>query len=547
MTTSTTNKREGVREAAFSLVEAMVVLAVLSTIVSISIFSLSSVHEGTAERKLTADIASLNAAIGVYEANGGNLLGITDVSEVITHLKKESSNGIEIAGLRGQFIDPRLDIVMISEGKSPRAVWNPLLRRFSIENYGTGVAQFYMNHAAGAADYGSEEREVQFDLAKVDDWVWDYTDRGVTGSVRPSNIATLGGPTGPSDPTTDTASQLQPPIFSQPGKNYDYESYNLEVHLLNPNPGGVSRIMYSLVAGEWNVYSGGAIELTPNSSLEAYAESVQTSQWTDSTSVLEYYGVISTPMEITLAFAKPAYTYKELGGSMISGATGLDPNANLAAPGLATLVNVTGGVGYLQSGDIELRSRFGSGIEELIVVEHGSTSGEISLNPGDFGAHTSVVVEARAVSHVSHLDDSETLSTVLAVDPVQIKTPVIVEQPRPDGLFVYGEHYVEINLDTASGDIPEGARVYYTTDGSDPGESHGNPTSPAAILYEGPFLIEQPDGLPIKARVYSPTGNEQWFVASDEEEIEWPLVANVGFTVSVSTNPPPPAGSSNTP
>lgn len=124
----------------------------------------------------------------------------------------------------------------------------------------------------------------------------------------------------------------------------------------------------------------------------------------------------------------------------------------------------------------------------------------------------------------------------------QLLQPRLVERERPDGLFVYGEHYVEIELDTLSGEIPAGARIYYTLDGSDPGDNNDEPNAGDYTLYTGPFLVSQPDGQPIKARVYSPSGAKQWFSTSSDNEIVWPQLTSVEFTVEVSSTPPVIAG-----
>jgi hypothetical protein len=151
------------------------------------------------------------------------------------------------------------------------------------------------------------------------------------------------------------------------------------------------------------------------------------------------------------------------------------------------------------------------------------------------------------VSRISTLGNSELVTRRIEAETRRILNPLIREQPRPDGLFIYGEHYVEIDLDSETGEIPAGSRVYYTTDGTDPGEGTSAPTASSATLYKGPFLVQQPDGQPIKARVYGPDGTDQWFDASAESEIVWPLVVTIGFTMDASTNEPAAGTETNEP
>ncbi|MGI9243953.1 MAG: FN3 associated domain-containing protein, partial [Verrucomicrobiales bacterium] len=76
---------------------------------------------------------------------------------------------------------------------------------------------------------------------------------------------------------------------------------------------------------------------------------------------------------------------------------------------------------------------------------------------------------------------------------------------------------VEIHKVVDSGEMPVGARIYYTTDGTDPGDDgKGNPLR--GILYQGPFdpLLDAGASLEanIVARVYPPENFAGWFNVS---------------------------------
>ncbi len=77
---------------------------------------------------------------------------------------------------------------------------------------------------------------------------------------------------------------------------------------------------------------------------------------------------------------------------------------------------------------------------------------------------------------------------------------------------------IEISKLVDYGDMPVGARIYYTTDGSDPGsDGNGNPLS--GTLYTGAFdplhgAGEWETGAVVNARVYPPQEYAGWFQVS---------------------------------
>ena len=97
-----------------------------------------------------------------------------------------------------------------------------------------------------------------------------------------------------------------------------------------------------------------------------------------------------------------------------------------------------------------------------------------------------------------------------------------------------------INLDTNFGDMPVGARVFYTLDGTDPGDDGtGNPI--VGTEYTGPFTVKGQGtaNVPVHARVYGPSGFEHWFDTSDAilTIVPVPPVA-VTLSQTVSTSSP---------
>ena len=97
-------------------------------------------------------------------------------------------------------------------------------------------------------------------------------------------------------------------------------------------------------------------------------------------------------------------------------------------------------------------------------------------------------------------------------------------------------HNLTLSLQTDYGDMPLGTRVFYMTDGSDPGvDASGEPTD--GILFTSatdiPFGVTE-----VKARVYPPVLYRQWFLPSEPEVAAIaPGTFPVSFTMAVSTTP----------
>jgi hypothetical protein len=282
---------------------------------------------------------------------------------VIRRLKSKSINGTTIAGLRGSFVDYRLDIEKADEDGQVRAVWDASARRFTVRTAGEGVAQFVLNESASELDYGTETRKVALEFAKKDQWIWDYTDRSfnalpVTGSKDSSaNAATGGG--------DDSLEQLQQPLFSTKGGIYPISKYPMSVYLQDPNPPGTSRVWYSLVAEEWKVYAGESLQVVPDSSIVVYVESLEQTLWRSTDKMLEYYGVEQVPVEVAFAFPRTAFGYKELGGTMIPG----ERDRGFEVPrGLIQVMNRDEVGQLLASGALELRASVNGGEEVMVPV-----------------------------------------------------------------------------------------------------------------------------------------------------------------------------------
>ena len=99
---------------AFTLLESMLAITVISGIASVGYVGFIEIKAATKATKLEQDIAVINKALRVYEAHGGDLNENLSPQEVIDKLKTVASDNTynEIIGLRESMIDSRLELVM---------------------------------------------------------------------------------------------------------------------------------------------------------------------------------------------------------------------------------------------------------------------------------------------------------------------------------------------------------------------------------------------------------------------------------------------------
>ncbi len=526
--------------AAFSLIESLATVAALSSVTAIAIFAVSNVLGNTDEHKLKADVAALNSAIRMYKANGGKIVGSWKEDKIIAELKTiaTAESGEKLAGLRSAMLDPRIDFVMETFAEAAqgtaKALWDADNQRFYVAHTNQrGIKEFIFDESLAEAEVGERERTSNLELAVVDDWIWDYEDRNLPLSSAPQTPGNPGDSPGEGIGGGEDPLDLDPPRFSTPGGSHPLPAFDLDVFLTNPNPTGVSTIQYSTSPGVWQAYNGEAISVSPGDAIEAYVASMDPENWNDSEHALEVYSVIPVPLLIDIQFSKHAYTYSEMGGAMIPG---IYPPV-VVQSGTVSLLNASEIPSQFLNTESFTINQVLPGSETPVTLDAEFT-GPIPISLTSFASGTEATFEAVARSSVQGLLDSQTVGASVGIEPTILRVPIVAEIAPPSGPPVAGVRWVEISLDSELGDTPQGARIYYTTDGTDPGDSGGAPTSPTAILYEGPFSTNQPPSVPVTARVYGPSNFEHWFVVSEAAEIQWGLGPGIDFTMTASLSAP---------
>jgi len=201
-------------------VEILLVVAVLGALATAGYYVVTPMQQTARVSKLESDVASLNAAVQLYLANGGELEGVTDPDEVIRRMKtRMDADSFDAAmGLTSSFVDQRLMTEDMpadeAAGSAPRARWNSDKMRFVIASEGSGIKAFLLDELLAEAPPESESREQTLASAKENDWVWDFEDRTHVVSVsgtNPSGSAII------ADPSLPVLTPPSEPAFTLPG------------------------------------------------------------------------------------------------------------------------------------------------------------------------------------------------------------------------------------------------------------------------------------------------------------------------------------------
>ena len=507
-------------KGAFTIIEVLLVISVISIIGSATYYTVSTSQETARERKLEADVASLNSAAQVYLANGGNLPGDLTADQVIAKLKTraDATSGAQAIGLKGSTIDDRIQSVwqnMDEAGSEQlRAAWDGNTRRFVLSRSGAGgIKRFELNAALAGDAPATETRNNNLAAATETQWVWDYnetTDSTPTLGTAP----TTGTGAGYAPPTASALNTLAAPNFSHQGGNVALLQFDLSVTLTNPNPAGTSQIYYT-TGGALTLYKGESISVGPGGQITALAVSVDPDRWNDSDSDTKTYSTSPVNLAISLNAAQGAMTYQQAGGQMT--------NAEVQTPAPAT-VNLLSAAQipaqYLNSDQFQIYyTTDGSDPTTSETALAGTafsetfSSPQIDVSISRWGTGSSLTIKAVARSlNPEFFVTSPVVSQSISITPTSLVAPIIdpASGVRSDDL--------PISITLAQGaSYPADARIYYTTDGSDPGPGAGT-------LYTAPFTLG-PSATVVKARVYGPAAiAEQWFTPSGVTEATYQTV-----------------------
>lgn len=380
----------------FSIVELMGMLAVVGTLVSGGVATVSHLSDRASSQKLHSDVKLLNSAVQVYQAFGGDLSSVTTVDQVLARLRSVTDPELVslVPGMTGSMIDRRLRSVPMSAeevgSKVERAIWDADAQKFVVVEGGVGGAlRFVVGDENEVAPEVDNERSFVLLYSNGESkWLWDFEDRLDDGVQGPTVIHVAGNEVADSSPaqagfggTTmpQNVPSLQAPGFSQEGGLFSPNQFDLQVVLENPNPDGVSEVFYSVDYGEWERY---VLPLTVQPGTVLTAQVVAGSdEFLDSQTASQTYQVEETQLRVPVIHA----------------------SQNSGSSGNGTVVTIANPNPHNRS-EVEYR---------LDGSEWAVYTGVLVLNSETYGEE--VTVSARAVSDRDYYLDSELVTQVVEV------------------------------------------------------------------------------------------------------------------------------------
>ncbi len=480
-----------------TLVELLVVIAVISFLGSVAYVNYQNTAATSRETKLESDVATLNRAVQLYRNSGGSFTGEESEEEVLRKLKTTASrqSASTIAGPSGSFIDRRITLEWQSaaeaDGSGLRARWDATAERFVTTREGAaGVRQFLLDESLGEQDFGTENRTASLPLAQQTQWIWDYENAEPTTISRNATA-----------PETDAVNRLLPPTFSPAGGALPLASFQptIGVTLTNPNPGGSSEIFYSVGGGPFIAYGGGPIPVGPGQRILAYSASKDTARWLNSTVRETSFTVVPHQLTVSINGAPSSMTFAQAGGSMVG--------QPITQPAPLTVTVNTAGIhpSFISSANFQIATA----LQNATLSTAGSpafsgnfTSPQIPISYTDWGASNQLNIRAQAVSSSPYFISSPIAEAAIAINPTVLDPPTV----SPEAPFML-PNFMEMAL---SGVVPTGARIFYRLDGGEPLNAFGAPVPQAQLYITGfnPNILVE---FSVKAATAGPAGFEHWF------------------------------------
>ncbi|MES2468083.1 MAG: type II secretion system protein [Verrucomicrobiota bacterium] len=532
------------RKLAFTLAEILVSIAVIGGISAGGYVVMRNVSQSSSQVKLEQDVRIVNNAIRTYEVNGGKLTAGISGDEALVKIRRQAADLRKNAGLKGSAIDPRMNLRYQTSGEGgKRAYWDPDERQFWIAESGDepGVKEFYLgalppplplitNADGTVTNPNLDDRQTYGTFAAVDSWVWDYDSNGSIPRSTPSNSITSNATISSSSGTIDqTIIVLSPPRFSIAGGRFDLSWYPRELTLTPAasTPAGVSDIYYIITGGQWQKYTAPIQINDPGQTVVAKSVALDLDHYSDSAEVMNNYSANQITLDLAHAI-QPTYRYAELGGTLASGSL---------APVLATvprlfLANANDIPDNFERNDVfqSYWSWDGSSPDTASAGRYSGISsftngypGEaLVLNVGSFPTTSNTLTLKYAA--LSKNPEIAVSSPVESVTTSIATTPLLAPLVTPDSGSLSNGEVITMSLNVLGSATPANARIYYRTDGQDPGDVNGEPAS-GATLYTVPFSLDSFNSPTVRvvARVYPPAAYKRWFTTSPTATLNYYL------------------------
>ena len=485
---------------AYTLLEVLVTVAVIGGVASGAYLIVTNATEASARAKLEQDVKAVNRAIQVYQTHGGRIPAGQTGDAVLARLRREAANP-RLPGLQGSLIDPRMTIrwqkAADASGNKTRAYWDATGMKFYVAESGgnPGVEEFYSGDVPAPLPMGVDENGNAFDpnkddrtglnlLAAEDKWVWDYNHGAGPTRDAPDNLATgLIDPGTGAAPASGNAVPLDPPLFSVDSGQFPISWFpgSVELSLPPTAPPSIAEIYYHVTGGPWQRY-GGPVTVDPGVSITAKSVTLDPDHFEDSSEVSETYNLVSLKLEITASFPRSAYNYRELGGVM-QGA----PPVSATPYGMVQVTNLADiRPEHLSSDKFQIYWTY-DGSDPALPASVNRVAGTPfagSYNgtqlPVDISRYTqagTVTIRVKAVSlDAQFFRNSDEQTITLSAEKLKLPAATM----RLDGANVV------ISTIQDPSRLPPGTRIFFTDDGSDPGDNAGEPLAANAAQYKDP-------------------------------------------------------------
>ncbi len=493
------------RCAAFTLVEALVVVAVLGLVASVVIPRIQEGPDAAKLAKLQQDVAIVNNAIDAYSAAGG-AQGALNAGNVIEALKQRVQGGVtqEMTGALGPFLDPRTVTNATDFGWSARFVASPR-PRFVTERSSNGIvfSRGLPSPVGGPVASGPPS------------WLWSYSP-GTPGQVsapvfQPGTIdaaTTLG--------TTNTVlAGLNCPLVVPAGGELSLGDFPKLVQIDNSvNPSGSSIAYYRIGtlespdSGSWILSVGSPFNVNPGSVVTAVAVSIDPSRYFNSPGCSEIYDI--DPFELGVTVSAPTgVTYAQAGGQMVGEALlapitatiSLDNVDDIPAPYLSSanfqVRYTTDGTDPSSSGTAQTGPPFSGSFPPLAV----------GLGLAAWGTNNTLTIRAAAVSsRPEWFTSSPVVLNTVSIAKTALDAPVV----SPTNQVV--TFAVTVVMSNPPAGPAAGMSVRYTTNNTAPSTGNG-------LTYNSPFSVSSfgvREERVVRAVTVPPPDLARWFDESTE-------------------------------
>lgn len=468
---------------AFTLVEVLVVVAVVSILSTVGYVAITGVREGSAASKLDQDVAVLNSAIDAYLASGGNLDNVTTAAAALSKLKTRSTalSAARTLGATGSFVDPRTTLVWQDAGEASTPVLRayftatPKPRFYTATTGAAGIKQFALEETAAAAAPATETREQTLAQNTVSGWIWAYEDQAAP-EEGPASVPVATDYQTVFNPGTAVVT-LDPPVISPADGARSILDYKLTLNISNPNPQGSSVIYYRQDSGPFVLFSS-PFSIGPTK-VTAVCISLDKSRYADSAPAVANYDV--TPVQLALQLSAPAsLTYAQAGGEMKGEPKQTPPDASIS---LVTpvpsdfLSSANFDVLYTIDGSDPLSSETAvtgppfSGTFPPVPISINIT------NRANWGGQGALTLRAAArTKNTSYFTSSAVAEAIVAANPVALPAPTV----SPTNQTVMSSVMVVISNPT-TGPATD-LVIRYTTNGVSPNVTN-------SMVYTEPFAF----------------------------------------------------------